>query len=177
MTGERIEMCPSCGHMAHLAGECPSEMAGPYAECDCGYEPALPEAAPSTDEGEARKGHECDAWCVFQSWVSEIRGGAPNTDDLGLRSAFDAIAAEARAPLEERIRELEAGLRRVEGVASASSYEVDRQRAEAERLREALRMVRVRLAAGWVANPAVEEVAAELIWTTLAPPSSTEGTE
>lgn len=53
-------------------------------------------SASSDGEGEAHKGHECSAWCVFQSWVSEIRGGAPNTDDLGLRSAFDAIAAEAR---------------------------------------------------------------------------------
>lgn len=65
-------------------------------------------APPPSEEAEVHKGHECSAWCVFQSWVSEIRGGEPNTDDLGLRSAYDAIAAEARRPIEEerdRLRE------------------------------------------------------------------------
>ena len=137
MTDERL--C-KCGHV--LSTHDRDTPSGPMCGmCKC----ALFEAAPSTDEGEARKGHECDAWCVFQSWVSEIRGGASNTDDLGLRSAFDAIAAEAREPLEERIRELEAELNgTVETYVETTGdmgAEVLELRAEVDTLRKALRRI------------------------------------
>lgn len=50
------------------------------------------------------KGHDCNAYCVFKSWVSDIRGGLPNTPDLGIDAAYEAIRAEAVAPIEAELQ-------------------------------------------------------------------------
>jgi hypothetical protein len=42
--------------------------------------------------------HDCNAYCVFKSWVSEIRGGEPNIPELGIDDAYESIVGEAIGP-------------------------------------------------------------------------------
>lgn len=178
MTDERIQMCPSCGHMAHVAGECPSELTGPYAECDCGYEPAPPKAAPSTDEGEARGAYK---WAQLRGvglWVYSLDEGAHWRQVI----IPPVVEAAIRAPLEERIRELEARAQVAESnqdfLARAfdAGGQFERLQDEVERLREALRRIRAHTMTG-------EQITGDVRCWFLAdealatPPSSTEGTD
>ena len=83
--------------------------------------------------------HDCNAYCVFKSWVSDIRGGEPNTPDLGIDDAYEAITSEALAPLTPLIEAARAYRDALAGSQKSGGWDSIRYDVAVMRLLEAAR--------------------------------------